>query len=190
MSESPGWERSPWPVVRAHHYHQQFEDSAVTGTDGDQSNNEAPGAGAVYVFTRTDTAWTQQAYLKASNTDAGDNFGSAVSLSHTGDVLVVGAVNEASTAVGINGNEFDNTNPAGAAYVFRRTGKAWTRHTYLKATNTDSGDSFGNAVTLSGDGETLAIAASTEGGNATGTQASAEEQADNSRNNRGVVYLY
>ncbi|WP_164743998.1 integrin [Saccharospirillum alexandrii] len=166
------------------------EDSAVTGIDGDQSNNEAPSAGAVYVFTRTDADWAQQAYLKASNTDAGDSFGSAVSLSHTGDVLVVGAVNEASTAVGIKGNEFDNTNPAGAAYVFRRTGQAWTQHAYLKATNTDSGDSFGNAVTLSGDGETLAIAARTEGGNATGTQASAEEQADNSRNNRGVVYLY
>lgn len=168
----------------------QFEDSAVTGIDGDQSNNEALGAGAVYVFTRTDADWTQQAYLKASNTDAGDSFGSAVSLSHTGNVLVVGAVDEASTAVGINGNEFDNTDPAGAAYVFRRTGQAWTQHTYLKATNTDSGDSFGNAVSLSGDGETLAIAARTEGGNATGTQASAEEQADNSRNNRGVVYLY
>ncbi|WP_394171005.1 hypothetical protein [Saccharospirillum alexandrii] len=166
------------------------EDSAVTGIDGDQSNNEAPSAGAVYVFTRTDADWAQQAYLKASNTDAGDSFGSAVSLSHTGDVLVVGAVNEASTAVGINGNEFDNTDPAGAAYVFRRTGQAWTQHAYLKATNTDSGDSFGNAVSLSGDGETLAIAARNEGGNATGTQASAEEQADNSKSNRGVVYLY
>ncbi|MEP4548298.1 MAG: FG-GAP repeat protein [Saccharospirillum sp.] len=168
----------------------RFEDSAVTGVDGDQSNNEAPGAGAVYVFTRTDTDWAQQAYLKASNTDAGDSFGSAVSLSHTGNVLVVGAVDEASTAVGINGNEFDNTDPAGAAYVFRRTGQAWTQHAYLKATNTDNGDRFGNAVSLSGDGETLAIAARSEGSNATGTQASAEEQADNSKDNRGVVYLY
>ena len=74
--------------------------------------------------------------------------------------------------------------------MIHRTGQVWTQHAYLKATNTNSGDSFGNAITLSGDGETLAFAASTEGGNATGTQASAEEQADNSEDNRGVVYLY
>jgi hypothetical protein len=65
------------------------EASNVTGVNGDQSNNSAPFAGAVYVFTRTAGVWSQQAYLKASNTEAGDRFGYAVSLS--GDTLVVGS---------------------------------------------------------------------------------------------------
>lgn len=167
------------------------EDSAATGINGDQSNNEAPGSGAVYVFTRTGSDWAQQAYLKASNTDSGDQFGGALSLSNNGDVLVVGALEEGSNAAGINGNEFDNTNiAAGAAFVFHRAGQEWTQHAYLKATNTDTGDRFGNAVSLSGDGETLAVAARGEDGNATGTQASVEEQANNSTSGRGVVYLY
>lgn len=61
---------------------------------------------------------------------------------------------------------------------------------YIKPSDVHQGTNFGNAVSLSGDGETLAVSARGEDGNATGTQASAEEQADNSTSNRGVVYLY
>jgi hypothetical protein len=50
------------------------EDSNATGVGGDQTNNSADGSGAVYVFVRNAGSWTQQAYLKASNTWAGDNF--------------------------------------------------------------------------------------------------------------------
>ena len=61
--------------------------------------------------------WSQQAYLKASNTDAGDWFGRSVALD--GDTLVVGALFEASSARGVNGNQSDNSSEnAGAAYVF------------------------------------------------------------------------
>ena len=73
--------------------------SCATGSNGNQSNSDCPGAGAVYVFTRTDSTWSQQAYLKASNANAGDEFGGSVSLS--GDTLVVGAVGEDSCARGI-----------------------------------------------------------------------------------------
>ncbi len=65
----------------------------------------------------------QQAYLKASNTDAGDKFGSAVSVS--GDTVVVGASDEDSSATGVNGNQSNNSaNRAGAAYVFVRSGSS------------------------------------------------------------------
>ncbi|MDH5694411.1 MAG: FG-GAP repeat protein, partial [Gammaproteobacteria bacterium] len=69
-------------------------DALVVGAlleDGDASstaaipNDNAPGAGAVYVFTRTGTSWSQQAYLKASNAGTGDGFGRSVALS--GDTL-------------------------------------------------------------------------------------------------------
>ena len=57
------------------------EDSAATGIDGNQADNSAMSSGAVYVFTRAGTTWTQQAYVKASNTDANDVFGGSVALS-------------------------------------------------------------------------------------------------------------
>ena len=45
------------------------ESSNATGVNGDQSDNSATRfAGAAYVFVRNGTTWTQQAYLKASNT--------------------------------------------------------------------------------------------------------------------------
>jgi trimeric autotransporter adhesin len=56
----------------------------------------------------------QQAYLKASNTDAQDRFG-ITALS--GDTIVVGAFGESSNATGVNGNQADNSAPeAGAVY--------------------------------------------------------------------------
>ena len=52
------------------------EDSNATGVNGDQGNNLAANSGAAYVFVRSGTTWSQQAYLKASNTGASDRFGS------------------------------------------------------------------------------------------------------------------
>ena len=57
-------------VVGAH-----CEDSNATGVNGNQSDNSAIDSGAAYVFVRSGTNWSQQAYLKASNTGAGDQFG-------------------------------------------------------------------------------------------------------------------
>ncbi|MEQ9055608.1 MAG: FG-GAP repeat protein, partial [Roseovarius confluentis] len=83
----------------------------------------------------------QQAYLKASNTDANDSFGLSVSVS--GQTVVVGAFHEASAAAGVNGNQADNSLPAsGAAYVFVRDGGAWSQQAYLKASNPDREDLF------------------------------------------------
>ncbi len=95
------------------------EDSVATGVNGDETDNSARFAGAVYVFTRdTGGVWTQQAYVKASNTDAVDFFGRSVALSADGNTLATGAFFENSGATGVNGNQFDNTAlNAGAAYV-------------------------------------------------------------------------
>ena len=83
------------------------EDSNAKGVNGDQNDNSALVAGAAYVFVRNGTAWSQQAYLKASNTDAVDYFGGSVSLS--GDTVVVGAIGEDSNAKGVNGNQNNNS---------------------------------------------------------------------------------
>ena len=82
------------------------EKSSATGIDGNQDNNSLTDAGAVYVFTRDNSQWSQQAYLKASNTGNDDRFGSSIALFD--NTLAVGAPGEKSSATGIDGNQGNN----------------------------------------------------------------------------------
>jgi hypothetical protein len=160
------------------------EDSNATGVNGNGANNSALSSGAAYVFVRSGTNWTQQAYLKASNTGAGDNFGQSVSISS--DTIVVGARGEKSNATGVNGNQVDDSLLlAGAAYVFVRSGTNWTQQAYLKASNTGSVDFFGESVSVSID--TIIIAAPGESSNATGVNGN---QIDNSAASAGAAYVF
>jgi hypothetical protein len=164
-----------------------LEDSAATGIDGNQADDSAMDAGAVYVFTRAGTLWTQQAYVKASNTGAGDTFGE-VALSGDGSTLAVGATAEASAATGIGGNQGDNASGvAGAVYVFTRAGTTWTQEAYVKASNTGANDWFGLAVALSADGSTLAVGASSEDSAATGVGG---DQTNESAMVAGAIYMF
>lgn len=164
------------------------ESSAATGIGGNQNDNSAIGAGAAYVFTRAGATWSQQAYLKASNAGEDDTFGEAVALSTDGSTLVVGAYQEASRATGVGGDQADNTaQGAGAAYVFIRTGAAWSQQAYLKASNTGAGDFFGTTLALSGDGSTLAVGANQEASTAVGVGG---DQADNTAPGAGAVYVF
>jgi len=160
------------------------EASSTTGVNGLQTDNSAPGSGAAYVFVRSGSVWTQQAYLKASNTNMNDAFGFSVAVS--GDTVVVGANIEASNAVGVNGNQADNSAlQAGAAYVFVRSGNVWTQQAYLKASNTNAADNFGYAVSVSG--ETIVVGALQERSNATGVNGN---QANNSLLSAGAAYVF
>jgi hypothetical protein len=103
---------------------------------------------ARYPLTIDPTA--QQAYLKASNTASDDLFGISVSVSV--DTVVVAANQEDSAAWGVNGNQNDDSAcEAGAAYVFVRSGTSWSQQAYLKASNTEAFDYFGNSAAVSGD---------------------------------------
>lgn len=134
-----------------------FEDSRATGVNGDEADNGLFSSGAVYVFVRSGTTWTQQAYVKASNTGAGAQFGFSLAVSD--DTLVVGAPGERSSSVDDPSDE--SATNAGAVYVFVRSGTTWSEQAYLKASNTGVGDLFGWSVALSGD--TLAVGANGEG---------------------------
>ena len=134
------------------------------------------------------SSWTQQAYLKASNTTPGLVFGSALSLSLNGDVLVVGTVSESSRAIGINGDQLDKgATTSGAAYAFTRTGNTWTQKSYIKAPNTNANDRFARAVGLDWLGETLAVGAHRESSKAKGLNG---DESDNTAPASGAVYLY
>jgi hypothetical protein len=167
-----------------------LEDSAARGVNPPapaQADNSADLAGAVYVFTRTGTTWTQQAYIKASNADAGDQFGWSLALSQDGNTLAVGAHGEASAATGINGNQDDNSaGDAGAAYVFVRRGGAWTQQAYIKASNAQGADRFGFSIALTADGNTLAVGSYDEDGGASGVNGPVNEDAPGS----GAAYVF
>lgn len=162
--------------------------SDAKGIDGTPGPAGAKGSGAVFVFTRSGTAWSQQAYVKASNTGAGDTFGASVALSSTGDVIAVGAQYESSDATGIGGDQANDRAPlSGAAYVFAREGARWTQQAYVKPGTSRQGAAFGAAVSLSGDGRTLAVGASRDGGHASGIDG---PPASRSAHGDGAVWVY
>jgi hypothetical protein len=163
------------------------EASAATGVNGNAADNTAAGAGAAYVFTRAGTTWTQDAYVKASNANATDNFGTTVALSNDGATLAVGAVFEQSAGRGIDADQASNTaDNSGAVYVFVHAG-AWTQQVYIKSSNSDASDDFGGCVALSGDGSTLAVSANAEDSAATGING---DQLDNSADAAGAAYVF
>jgi hypothetical protein len=136
------------------------ESSSTEGINGDESNTSALPAGAVYVFVRNGTSWTQQAYIKASNTKSAAtsaNFGASVAIE--GDTLVVGAPQERGTSFGVGGNETSvGAIASGAVYIYTRSGTTWSKQAYLKAQAANAGSLlFGGHVALAAG--TLAISA-------------------------------
>jgi hypothetical protein len=135
-----------------------YEASAATGVNGAQDDVSAMGAGAVYAFQRAHDKWQQTAYIKASNTDSEDAFGTSLAYDH--GLLAVGAPREDSSARGVDMQQSNNNAPdSGAVYLFRK-GSSWTQIAYLKAADARSGDLFGDSLTLRG--QTLAIGADSE----------------------------
>lgn len=164
------------------------DSSASVGIDGDPNDASMPYAGAVYLFGRSDASWQQTAYLKASNTGEGDEFGHHLRVSDDGQHLAVGAAFEASAATGIDGTQSDDSAAgAGAVYLFGHEGAAWTQNAFIKAPQTDVGDRFGWSMALSGDGAVLAIGASREASGAIGINGDLE---DNSAPIAGAMYVY
>lgn len=160
------------------------ESSAATGVDGNQLDDSANVAGAAYVFTRAGSTWSQEAYLKASNTDLGDRFGSSVALAD--NTLLVGAPNERSDADSPEGDEASNSAIlAGAAYLFRCSEGSWSQATYLKSFNSDQLDSFGSTVAL--DGDQAVVGAAGEASSAVGVDGDAS---DNSASTAGAAYVF
>jgi hypothetical protein len=138
------------------------EDSVATGINGNPADDSAPSAGAVYVFARTGNTWTQQAYVKGSNTEAGDLFGYDVSLSRDGNILVAAGYDEDGPGRGVNGNQGNGVNGSGAIYVFSRMGTAWRQDAYLKGSRSEGNDALGYSVAISGDGRTIVAGAGDE----------------------------
>jgi hypothetical protein len=192
-----GWSQQAYLKPGKNEYVQEFGldvaisgDIAVVGTEQEASSssgvNAAEGdglaaeAGAAWVFVRKGAKWSADAFIKATNTDAGDDFGH---VALDGNWLAVGAPAEASGAHGLNGSQLDNSaSGSGAVYTFFRDNGVWIPHDYIKAANAEAGDHFGRIVAWSSG--TLAVAAPDE------SSGVAAHPDDNSAPGAGAVYVY
>lgn len=130
-------------------------------------------AGAAYVFERTGSQWAQEARVTAvapAPAEA-DTFGFSVAISGTGTTLAVGAPGQDS--LGASG---------GAVYVFTVNAGLWQQQDFLKAFNAEADDAFGSTVSLSRDGNRLAVGAPGED--------SIAEPDDEAGINIGAVYVF
>jgi hypothetical protein len=140
------------------------------------SNNNRQNAGAVYVFTRTGSTWTQQAYLKSlSILSVGGMFGRSVAIE--GDTVAVGAPFEGPDLFSIG---------EGAVHLFTRDiNSIWSPHSTLKASNAAGDvDAFGGDVAISG--HTIVVGASDEDGSYLSTAANPNEQSSGA----GAAYVF
>ncbi|WP_162824621.1 hypothetical protein [Saccharospirillum mangrovi] len=182
-----------------------------TGVNPVDSGNNLPNSGSAYVFRWTqEQGWVQQAHIKAENADANDNFGRTISLSNDGMRLAVGTgadyaydeppstttkSGEDSNAIGLNGNRNDNSlSDPGAVYTYVLSNSdGWVFESYIKASNTAFEQAFGEALSLSGDGNTLAVGAFGEDSSGYGIAWNIGTGAGDSNTNApqaGAVYLY
>lgn len=161
------------------------EDTSASGINP-PSDDAAMDSGAVYIYVRSGTTWTFQAFIKAANTGPGDAFGFAIALSDDGNTLAVGSFTEDSSGTGVGSTPDDGASNSGAAYVFVRTGTTWSQQEFFKASNANARDGFGFALALSGDGNTLAVGAPFEGTLGVGIDPPSNEAGVNS----GAVYVY
>ena len=143
--------------------------TTITNGTTSSADNSAVQSGAAYVYKRSGTTWSQEAYLKASNAEASDQYGYAVSIS--GDTLVVGALYEDSNQTTItNGTTSSADNSAadsGAAYVYRRTQATGTPN--VSSVSPSSGAPAGDNIIIFGDNFYNGAVASVGGVNCTTT---------------------
>lgn len=111
-------------------------DTVVVGAVGDDNAR-----GAAYVFVRSGAGYSLQQKLVAADGAAGDEFGDAVAIS--GDTIVIGADRD--------------DNLRGSAYVFARSGGAWSQQQKLAGDTTGFQNEFGVSVAI--DGDTIVIGA-------------------------------
>jgi hypothetical protein len=124
----------------------RFGRSVTLSADGDTALIGAPRdsneAGAVWVFTRSGSTWTQQAILTGEGESGEGHFGRGLALSADGDTVLVGAPNDSG---------------GGAVWVFARSGSTWTQQAKLTGEGESGNGWFGQSVALSADGDTALI---------------------------------
>lgn len=169
-----------------------------SGSLTNKADDSVSNAGAVYVFNRNGTVWTEQAYIKASNPLPQTFFGGTlfqsfigitlpgrpIALSRDGSVLVVGASGHAVQTPDETDAPSQNE---GAAYVFNRIGTDWSQEIIIRPTHPDTDDIFGHSVAIAEDGNLIAVSAPLEDGAGRGIN---QDASSDGSTNSGAAYVY
>lgn len=132
-----------------------FGESVALSADGNTAYIGAPNAdtnptvdsGAVYIFTRSGTTWTQQDRISVADRANWDYFGISVSLSTDNSTLVVGAY----------GEDTSPTTNNGALYVFTRSGSTWVQQAKILPPTAEASGYFGQSIDVSTDGNMIVV---------------------------------
>lgn len=162
------------------------EDSDAGGINPTQNNGTKTSSGAAYTYTRSGSTWIFEAFIKASNTDKDDWFGSDVALNNDGTTLVVSSIKEDGSNIGVNPTANNSANDSGAAYFFQKTSGTWAQQAYIKASQVSAGDYFGCSVAIDGSGNKIIVGSRAEDSNGVGVNPAANESTADS----GAAYLY
>lgn len=124
--------------------------------EGRQNNFTTSGLGAVYIFNRSGTTWTEQQKLTSTNVSPinnGGQLGHSVYLEAGANFVVAGAQTADKSGV----------SSTGAVYVFTRSGTTWTQAAQLIGTQ-ETGNSamFGSAVAINKKGTVMAVGAKSD----------------------------
>jgi hypothetical protein len=124
-------------------------DTCVVGAYKEDTNGER--SGAAYIFTRSGSTWKEQQKLLPFDGDVWDNFAWGTAISSDGNTCVIGA----------QGEDTKGSN-AGAAYIFTRSGNTWSHQAKLMTSDAQHSDDLGFSCSISSDGNTCVVAASSE----------------------------
>ena len=114
-----------------------------------------------------------------------------MSLSGDGLTLAVGARLEGSRAKGIDGDQRNQeASYSGAVYLFANVDGGWQQQAYIKSSNTDAFDFFGRSVSLSQNGDYLAVGATGEDSNGITDAMNVDPELNNSLAGSGAVYVF
>ena len=131
------------------------------------SSNASTNSGAVYVYFYQDSEWVFDKYLKSSDGNSNDLFGSTLDLNADGDLLLVGARGKELGAPLVEG--------AGKVYVFEHNDISWDEIQILSSPNPGEYFVFGESLAINSDGGVLVVGAPRQ---------------EVTYTNEGIVYVY
>jgi len=164
-----------------------YEDSGTAGINTTPDFLTGNDNGAAYIFRFNGADWTEQAYIKASNSDFSDDFGRSVDLNGDGNALIVGASQEDGSDYFFNPNDNNDYFNPGAAYLYLFEAGNWSENVHIKSPIPDDAEFFGTCVSISSDGKTIAIGAYLEASSAVGIDG---DKFNNDAFGTGAVYVY
>ena len=146
------------------------------------------------VFENIGGSWQEPATLNKFGQISFSNFKrDGISVSFDGKTVAVGRSTEGNSQQGLQG--YQGIQPqlenSGAVWVYTRGDGTWLNEVYVKASNTSTHDRFGHSVSLSANGDTLAVGAYVESGSSTGFNGDQTElDGGGEAGGSGAVYLY